>query len=87
MERFITFNHLPEKATIRIFNLTGTQVRKLEKKAGDGSGQFLRWDLNNETGLPVASGLYISYIEMPDLGKSKVVKFYIIQRRQILSTY
>ncbi len=80
-ERFITFTHLPDKAIIRIFNLAGRQVRKLEKIPGDGTGQFLKWDLNNDSGLPVAGGFYIAYIEMPDLNKTKAVKFFILQRK------
>jgi hypothetical protein len=79
-ERFVTFTHLPEKATIRIFNLAGSQVRKLEKVPGDGTGQFFKWDLENQSGLPVASGFYIAHIDMPDIGKTKVVKFFILQR-------
>jgi hypothetical protein len=80
-ERFITFTHLPEKATIRIFNLAGGQIRKLEKIPGDGRGQFFKWDLNNDSGLPVASGFYIAHIDMPDLNKTKTVKFFILQRK------
>jgi hypothetical protein len=79
-QRFITFTHLPERATIRIFNLAGNQVRKLEKVPGDGTGQFYKWDLENESGLPVASGFYIAHIDMPDLNKTKTVKFFILQR-------
>ncbi|NOQ97941.1 MAG: hypothetical protein GQ561_07220, partial [Calditrichae bacterium] len=80
-ERFITFTHLPDKATIRIINLAGGQVRKLEKIPGDGSGKFFKWNLNNDSGLPVASGFYIAFIEMPDLDKTKTVKFFILQRK------
>jgi hypothetical protein len=82
--RFVTFNHLPVKATIRIFNLAGVQVRKLDKNA---SGQFMRWDLQNESGLPVASGMYIAYIDMPDQGKQKILKLMIIQSQQQLKYY
>jgi type II secretory pathway pseudopilin PulG len=83
-ERFVTFNHLPQKATVRIFNLAGVQVRKLEK---DTPEQFFRWDLLNESGLPVASGLYVAYIDMPDLGKTKVLKLMVIQSDQVLEYY
>jgi len=82
--RFVTFTHLPKKATIRIFNLAGVQVRKLEK---DNDDQFLRWDLLNESNLPVASGLYVAHVDMPDLGKTKVLKVMIIQSKQILEYY
>jgi hypothetical protein len=82
--RFVTFNHLPANATIRIFNLAGVMVRTLVKSGGD---QFQRWDLQNENALPVASGLYIAYIDMPDLGKTKILKFAIIQEQQILDRF
>jgi hypothetical protein len=81
---YVTFTHLPAKATIRIFNLAGTQVRKLEK---NDASQFFKWDLKNEGNLPVASGMYIAHIDMPDLKKEKVLKFMVIQDRQILEYY
>ncbi len=79
--RFVTFSHLPAKATLRIFNLAGLQVRKLDK---DDATQFHNWDLRNEDNLPVASGIYIVHIDLPDLNKEKIVKLYIIQADEIL---
>lgn len=83
-QRFVTFTHLPDRATIRIFNLAGVLVRTIEKV---DVGQFQRWDLANESGLPVASGLYLAYIDLPDLGTTRVVKLSIIQERQILDRF
>ena len=82
--RFVTFSHLPEKATIRIFNIAGVHVRTINK---DDIDQFLRWDLANTAGLPVASGLYLAYIDLPDLGKTKILKIAIIQEEQILDRF
>jgi hypothetical protein len=82
--RFVTFTHLPVKATIRIFNLAGVHITTIVK---DDPGQFQRWDLANEHGLPVASGLYIAYIDMPDLGTTKILKLAIIQEQQILDRF
>lgn len=82
--RFVTFSHLPTKATIRIFNLAGVLVKTIEKTSQD---QFQRWDLANENGLPVASGLYIAYIDMPDIGATKILKVAIIQEQQILDRF
>ena len=83
-QRFVTFNHLPAKATLRVFNLAGQLVRTIEKNS---NSQFERWDLLNNSGLPVASGLYIVYIDMPDLGTTKTVKAAIIQEQQILDRF
>jgi hypothetical protein len=82
--RFVTFSHLPTKATIRIFNLAGVLVQTIEK---DNLDQFQRWNLANGNGLPVASGLYIAYIEMPDLGETRILKLAIIQEQQILDRF
>jgi hypothetical protein len=82
--RFVTFNHLPNAAKIRIFNLAGQLVRTIDKNTTD---QFQRWDLLNGAGLPVASGLYIVYIDMPDLGTTKTLKVAIIQEEQVLDRF
>ncbi len=86
--RFITFNHLPEKAIVRIFNLAGVLVRTLTKGINDtNDSQFLQWNLQNETGLPVASGIYVARIECPDLGIVKDLKLAIIQEQQFLRNF
>jgi hypothetical protein len=82
--RFVTFTHLPAKATVRIFNLAGILVKTIDK---DDPDQFLRWDLQNNRGLPVASGMYIVHIDLPDLGNTKILKVAIIQERQILDRF
>jgi hypothetical protein len=89
INHFITFNNLPPTATVRIFNLAGQLVRKLDK-VNDPS-QFLRWDLQNQTALPVASGMYIAHVEgvMEATGQtlSKVLKFAVIQPQEILDVF
>lgn len=74
--RYVTFNNLPPKATIRIFNLAGHVVRTLRK---DDESQFLEWDLTNQDSYLVASGMYICHVEMPEVGATKVLKVAIIQ--------
>jgi hypothetical protein len=86
--RFVTFNNLPPKATIRIFNLAGQLVRRLDK---DDTSQFLRWDLANQANFPVASGLYVAHLEMTlptdNSTVTKVLKVAIIQEQEILNSY
>jgi hypothetical protein len=79
--KFVQFSHLPQNAIIRIFNLGGTLVKTITHN--DANSQFEKWDLTNESGLPVGSGLYIAYIDMPNLGATKILKFAIIQEQQI----
>ncbi len=81
--KFVTFNHLPASAVIRIFNLAGTLVKTINHSGS----QYDTWDLTNQDGLPVASGLYIAYIDMPDLGATKILKIAIIQEQQFLDRF
>jgi hypothetical protein len=53
----------------------------------DNNDQFMRWNLANDSGLPVSSGIYLAYIDMPDLGKTKILKLAIIQEQQILDRF
>jgi hypothetical protein len=83
-ERFVTFTHLPNTATLRIFNLAGVPVRTLQKS---DASQFFTWDLKNESGFPVGAGMYIVYIDMPDVGKTKTLKLGIIPEQQYLDKW
>jgi hypothetical protein len=81
--RWVRFTHLPQKATIRIFNLAGILVRTIVK---DDNTQFADWDLLNEHQLPVAAGMYIAYVDCPGLG-TKTLKLAIIPEQQFLDHY
>jgi len=81
--KYVQFTNMPTAATIRIFNLAGQLVRILHK---NDPSNFFKWDLANEVNYPVASGMYIAYIEVPDVG-SKVVKIAVIQEQELLDLY
>jgi len=83
-QRYVTFSHLPEQATIKIFNLAGQLVKTIYKSE---AGQFQRWDLMNEFNILVPGGIYITYIEMPQLGETKILKLAIIPERIIPDWY
>ena len=83
-DNFVTFTHMPNEATVRIFSIDGTLVRKLDK---NDTEQFLKWDLRNSSDLPVASGPYVAYVEAPDMEGSKTLKLYIVQRNQLVQYY
>src|SRR5262249_3814312 len=73
--------HLSQKAQIRIFTLAGIMVRSLVK---DDASQFVQWDLTNEAGIPAAAGIYVIFIDMPDVGTTKTLKLAIIPETQFL---
>jgi hypothetical protein len=73
--RFVTFTNLPQVATIKIFGINGELIRAIDH---NDNTSLQQWDLRNVNGLPVASGVYIVYIEIPDAG-SRILKLAIIQ--------
>lgn len=83
--KYVTFSHLPEKAVIRIFDLSGVLVKTIDHVPTNG--QFETWNLANDNNYPVASGIYVAYIDMPDLGTTKVLKLAVIQEQQMLKVY
>jgi hypothetical protein len=81
--KFVQFTNMPNAATIRIFNLAGQLVRTLQK---NDQSTFFKWDLANSVNYPVASGMYIAYIEVPNVG-TKVIKMAVIQEQELLDYY
>ena len=67
--------HLSYTAFVKRYTLAGILVRTLVK---DDDSQFLRWYLYNDSDFILASGMYIAYIELPDLRKQKILKIAII---------
>ncbi len=65
-DRQVQFTHLPQKATIRIFNAAGEIVRTLEHDATKSPAPSIEsWDLKNYNQQLVAPGVYFYHIESP----------------------
>jgi hypothetical protein len=73
-QNYVRFTGLPTKAVVSIYTLAGLYVRSIEK---DGLNQYMDWNLKTENGTPVASGIYIAYIEMPGIGE-KILKLAVV---------
>ncbi len=84
---FVTFSNLPEDVTIKIYSLSGNKLRTLTTAdKSTVTSPFLKWDLKNEAGLRVASGLYIAIVSSPKYGE-KILKFSIIMPQKQLQRY
>jgi hypothetical protein len=81
-DKYVSFNHLPQEATIDIYTMGGTYVCRIEK---NDASQFAKWDLNNQYGYPVASGLYIVRVISGD--EEKILKLALVQETQVLKYY
>jgi hypothetical protein len=56
----VTFTRLTLKATISVFTVSGEKVRTIEK---DSNIDSIGWDMRNDSGSRVASGLYLYVIK------------------------
>ncbi len=79
-QRFMRFTNLPDQVTIRIYSLSGVFIKRIDK---DDNSQYLDWDLRNKDGLPVASGMYLAYLDMPGVG-TKIMKLAVIMETQFI---
>ena len=75
-ERVVRFTHLPVRCTIRLFDLAGSLVKVLQKN--DDLSQAV-WDLTNQAGRRVGSGIYIFHVDAPGVG-THIGKLAVFQR-------
>ncbi len=76
-ERKIYFIHLPRRAIIRIYTMSGNLVDTIEHDStiDDGSEP---WNLVSQDGMDIAYGIYIYHVEAPGIGE-KIGKFAVIK--------
>ena len=83
LENVVKITNLPTKCDIFIYTLSGTLIRKYSK---DDPKTSLDWDLKNQARIPIASGMYIIYIKVPDVGE-KTLKWFGVLRPIDLDSY
>lgn len=83
LAHIMRFTNLPIGTKIRIFTLAGALVNTIDN---NGPGASADWDLQNRDGLPVASGMYIAYVDVPGLG-TKVLKLAVILSEERLDNF
>ena len=75
--REIHFINLPAKCTIRIFNVSGTLVKKIEHESAYENGTAI-WDVLSDEKFEIAYGIYVYHIDAPGIGQ-KTGTFAIIK--------
>lgn len=88
----INANGQKEGCYVRIYTVDGTLVRTLGPSAviRDNSLQAenttLDWDLHNQTGIPIAGGMYLIHVSVPGIGE-RVIKWFGTMRPVDLNSY
>lgn len=84
--RFIYFNHLPAVCNIYIYTLDGILVNTINRNNTDPNNSLEQWNLQNFSEIPVASGMYIVYIDAGSLGAT-TLKIAIFTPEERIDTY
>lgn len=82
-DRYVKFMNMPKTATIYIYSLNGNLVRQINK---DDNTTTINWDLLNTDRIPVASGIYIAFIDAPGVG-TKTIKMAIFTPEERLDSF
>lgn len=76
-ERRLYFIHLPSKATIRIYTMSGDLVNTLHHESSIDNGA-LAWDMLTRDGMDLAPGVYAYHVDANELGQT-TGKFAVIK--------
>ena len=76
LDNRIKITNLPEECTISIYNVNGTLMRRFNKADPKTS---LDWDLKNFADIPVAGGVYLIHVEVPEIGERTLKWFGVIK--------
>ena len=66
--REIHFINLPHKCTIRIYDVNGTLVDKLDHESAIDNGTAI-WDVLSKDNLDLSYGIYIFHVDAPGVGQ------------------
>ncbi len=80
----VKITNLPGKATVTIYSLDGKFIRQYTRdEQYEPYNQItpaIEWDLKNNKGIPVASGVYLIHINAPGMGE-RTIKWFGIARQ------
>jgi hypothetical protein len=83
LDNRIKITNLPDICTINIYSTSGTLVRTFRK---DSPITSVDWDLKNQVGIPIASGVYIIHVDVPGVGE-RILKWFGAMRPPILENF
>ncbi len=80
----VKITNLPAKCTVTIYSLDGKFIRQYQRNEEYQPYQqitpALEWDLKNNKGIPVASGVYLVQLQAPGMGE-RTIKWFGIARQ------
>ena len=83
LDNIVKITNLPDRCDVHIYTTSGTKIRTFRK---DNTLPFLEWDLTNDYGIPIASGVYIIHVDAGERG-NKVLKWFGAMRPVDLNAF
>ena len=77
LDNRIKITNLPKECTVSIYSLNGVLVRQYVRSNDPSTS--LDWDLKNHKNVPIAGGVYIIHIDVPEVGE-KILKWFGVMR-------
>lgn len=79
-DNVVQIDNLPKGAIVTVFTLDGKFVKRFSEDVGTqfketGSTRKLEWNLQDNNGMKLSSGIYIIHISVPHLGIQKSLKW------------
>jgi hypothetical protein len=100
LETKVKITNLPSDCVVKIYTLNGTLIRTLNRNMENQEDNFsyvndfkqskwlpyIEWDLKNQSGILVSSGMYIIHVDSPKFGE-KIIKLFVIMRPYDLQNF
>jgi hypothetical protein len=83
LENVVKITNLPRDCNVKIFNFSGTLIREFSKSSDQ---TWIDWNLTNTSDVPIAGGVYIIHVSVPNVGE-KVLKWFGVLRPADLSNF
>lgn len=68
----VKITNLPDVCTVKIYNVSGKLIRTFKK---DNPVTSIDWDMKNNKGIPIASGVYLIHVDVEGVGET-IIKFF-----------
>ncbi|TAE79555.1 MAG: hypothetical protein EAY81_11145 [Bacteroidetes bacterium] len=85
LDNRIKITNLPPKCLVQIYTQDGALVRTFRKD--DNTQTYLDWNLKNNAGVPIASGVYYIHVKATDLGEERIIKWFGVMRPVDFDTF
>ena len=83
LDNRVKITNLPRQCEIKIYTMNGSLIRSYSKADPSTS---LDWDLKNQVGITISSGIYLIHVEVPRVGE-KILKWFGVMRPIDLDTF